>query len=91
MLKNWNSIEKNKNVIIFFSESWDFSFFKSVEKNLDNVFFYGALPKSTGTGDFEFFTKNPYRDFFQNPYRDDFEFERKNLYRDFRKSLCWRV
>ena len=53
---------------------------------LHNVFFYGALPKGTGTGEIDFFTKIPYRDFFQNPYRDDFEFERKIpigiLYRD---------
>ena len=46
-------------------------------------FFYGALPKGTGSGEINFFTKIPYRDLFQNPYRDDFEFEQKNPYGDF--------
>eukprot|EP00493_Phyllostaurus_siculus_P012050 UN12224 len=41
-------------------------------------FFYGALPKSTGTGEIDFFIKSPKRELFINPYRDDFEFERKN-------------
>ena len=50
-------------------------------------FFYGALPKGTGTGEIDFFTKIPYRDFLQNPYRDDFEWKipigiLQNSYRD---------